>query len=537
MKHTFEKIKLDQEKKTREKKKKRAWRTFGGFLLLIHAAGSGYAFYNAYRLGMLPGKLLFMLAGLLLIVFFINYLLFFAGSKPGGARIFRRFIAIVLALSIGAGCFYSGNIIKEINSTVDQITATDKESVAATMNVYVVTKDRAVSLSDCKNYTFGVVGGNDGAASFAAVSKVKSELGSDIKDKAFDSISLVADELINKGNIGAAIIDQNYVEILKETDRFSDFEDKAKKIATISITPEELNRAASSDPYKTGPVDKPVDLEPATGKVNKIDIEPFIVYISGSDTRDKMFQVSRSDVNILMVVNPQTKQILLLNTPRDYYIPNPRSSYGTKDKLTHLGIYGVDCSITGLETLYGCDINYYVQINFTGTETLIDDIGGVTIDNPQGFSARGYTFPSGEITLNGPQAVVYARERYAFTTGDNMRGQNQMRLITAIIKKLTSPSAEYIIKYKAILTDLQGFLVTNMESDEIDALVKMQLNDLASWNVKSYAVTGTGGSDVTYSMPGQNLYVTYPDQSSVNRGASLVDKVLTGGTLTDEDVG
>lgn len=118
-----------------------------------------------------------------------------------------------------------------------------------------------------------------------------------------------------------------------------------------------------------------------------------------------------------------------------------------------------------------------------------------------------------------------------------MRGQNQMRLITAIIKKLTSPSAEYMIKYKAILTDLQGFLVTNMESDEIDALVKMQLNDLASWNVKSYAVTGTGGSDVTYSMPGQNLYVTYPDQNSVNRGAALVDKVLTGGTLTDEDVG
>ena len=536
MKHTFEKIKIDREKKAREKRKNRAWKAFAGIFLLAQGISSGYAFYRAYTLGMLPGKLLFMFGGLLLVLFFLNYLLFFAGVKANGARAFRRSIAVILALAIGSGCFYAGNFMRDINSTVDEITVTDKETVAATMNVYVVTRDRAVSLSDCKNYSFGVVGGNDGAASFAAITKIKTELGSELSDKSYESISGLA-EALYKGEIGAAVIDTNYVEILKETEKFADFDDKAKFIATVNITPEELSAAEASHPYQKGPVDKPVEIAPATGKVNNVDIEPFIVYISGSDTRDKMFKVSRSDVNILMVVNPQTKQILLLNTPRDYYIPNPRSSYGTKDKLTHLGIYGVDCSITGLENLYGVDINYYVQINFTGTETLIDDIGGVSINNPQSFSARGYNFPAGDITLNGPQAVVYARERYAFTTGDNMRGQNQMRLITAIIKKLTSPSAEYIIKYKAILTDLQGFIVTNMESDEIDALVKMQLNDLASWNVKSYAVTGTGGSDITYSMPGQNLYVTYPDQDSVNRGAALVNKVLTGGTLTDEDVG
>ena len=134
------------------------------------------------------------------------------------------------------------------------------------------------------------------------------------------------------------------------------------------------------------------------------------------------------------------------------------------------------------------------------------------------------------------QAVVYARERYAFIEGDNMRGQNQMRLIKAIIKKLTSSSTFLILNYKTILADLEGFIVTNLDSDEIDALVKMQLNDLADWNVKSYAVTGDGGYDTTYSMPGQNLYVTYPDSSSVKRAQTLINKVYRGETLTDADV-
>ena len=404
------------------------------------------------------------------------------------------------------------------------------------MDVYVQSRDSATSLSDLKGCTFGVMGGTDGAASFAAITKIDNEINANVDAKDYPSLTSLADALYHN-ETQVALIDPNYVDILLETEQYSDFEEKAKLLTTINITPEELTAAAASNPYKnTNRLETPVELEPATGKVASIDQQPFIVYISGSDTRDTMFKVSRSDVNILMVVNPQTKQILLLNTPRDYFVPNPRSTSGTKDKLTHLGIYGVDCSITGLEELYGCDINYYVQINFTGTEKLIDDIGGISIENPQAFSSRGYTFPTGEITLNGPQAVVYARERYAFADGDNMRGQNQMRLIKAIIQKLTTSGTTLILNYKAILTDLDGFIVTNLESDEIDSLVKMQLNDLASWNVRSYAVTGSGGSDYTYSMPGQKLYVTYPDMNTVKHGSELINKVIRGETLTDKDV-
>lgn len=536
MKHTFEKIRLEQERKVKEKKRKRRWRIFAGIMLLAQTIASGYLFQKAFALDMLPGRLIFVLGGVLIVLLAVNYLLYFAGVKKSGARTFRRFIAVILTLTICTCAVYAGNVMGKVSSTVKQITFSDKETVAAVMDVYVLSKDPAVSLSDCNGYRFGVAGGNDGAASFAAVTKIGSETGSTPDAKEYASSSELAGALY-KSEIRAAVINHNYIDILEETEEFAGFEDKTKLVASVIITPEELAAAESSHPYTaTVSDDKPVNIAPATAQVEKIEVEPFIVYISGSDTREKMFQISRSDVNILMAVNPQTKQILLLNTPRDYYVPNPRSSYGTKDKLTHLGIYGVDCSITGLENLYNCDINYYVQINFTGTETLIDDLGGITINNPQSFSARGYSFPSGEITLNGPQAVVFARERYAFVTGDNMRGQNQMRLITAIIKKLTSPNTALILNYNAILTDLEGFIVTNMESDEIENLVKMQLNDMASWNIKTYAVTGYGGYDTTYSMPGTNLYVTYPYMSTVEKGSGLIDKVLTGETITDEDV-
>ena len=263
--------------------------------------------------------------------------------------------------------------------------------------------------------------------------------------------------------------------------------------------------------------------------------QSFVVYISGSDTRSAILDTSRSDVNILMVVNPKTRQILLLNTPRDYYVENPAGNWAY-DKLTHCGIYGIDCSEKALENLYSVKINYYAQINFTGFETLIDAIGGVTVDSPKAFEAGGYSFTEGENTLNGKQALAFARERHAFAGGDNVRGQNQMRVIKAVISKITSDGGTVLLHYGEILDSLSGMFVTDMNSDDISALVKMQLNDMSSWNVESYAVTGTGGMDTTYSMPGYSVYVMYQNPDMVAKATGLIDKVESGVILTDGDV-
>lgn len=539
MKHSAKK-RIEEEKKVARRKRTLRWSFVAGLILLIQAIASGFLFYSACKLGMFPTWILSILAGVLIILLLVSTLLLIAGKKENLARNFRRFTGIILAAVMTVTSVYIGNMFGTVDNTIENITVTEttapveeQEDVAAVMNVYVLNSSTAESLADCKDLKFGVIGSNDGPASFAAVTKLKAELNPQLKVTDYKNFNLLGIDFYH-GDIQVAIINDTNLKLLKETQLFANWADYTKLIAEIKISTPELETAEANNPY--GNYDKPVEIKPATSAVENIDVEPFIIYISGSDTREEYFTTERSDVNILMVVNPQTKQILLINTPRDYYIPNPRSSAGTEDKLTHLGIYGVDCSITGLENLYDCDINYYVQINFTGMEKLVDDIGGVTIDNPQSFTAEDtYWYDEGVITLNGAEALAYARERHAFAEGDNMRGQNQMRLITAMFKKVTS-SPTLIMNYKAILEDLEGYILTNMEADEIDTLVRMQLEDFPEWNIQSYAVTGWGGMDTTYSAPWEELYVTYPYYSTVIQGQDLIDRVLDGEILTDEDV-
>ena len=267
-----------------------------------------------------------------------------------------------------------------------------------------------------------------------------------------------------------------------------------------------------------------------------ITTDPFVVYISGSDTRNLTLTTSRSDVNILAVVNPSTKQVLLINTPRDYYVDTAASA-GAKDKLTHCGMYGIDCSMATLGNLYDEHVDYYVQINFNGFKTLVDAVGGITVESEKAFrtSEGGFYINRGTNQLNGTVALSYVRERKSFADGDNSRGRHQMQAIEALIKKISSGTT-VLGNYSAIMDSMSGMFMTSMSSSDISALVKMQLSDLAAWNVKSYAVTGTGGSSTTYSMPTKRSYVMYPDEVQVKYAEQLVNKVVEGQILTDADL-
>ena len=213
------------------------------------------------------------------------------------------------------------------------------------------------------------------------------------------------------------------------------------------------------------------------------------------------------------------------------------ASVGAKDKLTHCGIYGIDCSMATLGNLYDEHVDYYVQINFNGFKTLVDAVGGITVEAEKSFrtSEGGFYINQGMNNLNGTVALSYVRERKAFADGDNSRGRHQMQAIEAIIKKASSGTT-ILSNYSAIMDSMAGMFTTSMSSDEISALVKMQLSDLASWNVKSFAVTGTGGSTTTYSMPTKRSYVMYPDETQVKYAELLINKVVEGTILTDADL-
>ena len=267
-------------------------------------------------------------------------------------------------------------------------------------------------------------------------------------------------------------------------------------------------------------------------EANKITKEPFVVYLSGVDNRGELTEKARSDVNILAVVNPETRQVALINTPRDYYVD--LAGTDSKDKLTHAGLYGVETSMATLGNLYGVNVEHYIRINFAGFISIIDAIGGVDVYSDQAFTSVGSpgyydptTFAEGWNHLDGKSALAFARERHAFKNGDIQRGINQMKVIDAMVEKLKSPAL--LMSFSKLMDAMADCFVTSLSQEQISALVRMQLSDLSSWDIQSYSVTGTGiKSTKCYSAKGQSLYVMKPDENSVNEAKALVAAVLGG---------
>ena len=260
----------------------------------------------------------------------------------------------------------------------------------------------------------------------------------------------------------------------------------------------------------------------------QVDSKVFNIYISGIDTYGSISTVSRSDVNIIMTVNMNTHKILLTTTPRDAYVKIPDGGADQYDKLTHAGIYGVETSEKTLENLYGIKIDYYARINFTSFLKLIDQLGGVTVHNDQAFtSLHGkFDFPVGDIQMNSEQALGFVRERYSLDGGDNDRGKNQEKVISAIVNKLASLNS--VSNFTSIVNNLQDSVQTNMSLDTINALANTQLDSGSKFTVTSQAVTGTGstGQLTSYAMPNSSLYMMQLDDSSVESASQAIKNLM-----------
>lgn len=464
-------------------------------------------------LGMLPAKILWIAIALIAIFAAVTSALMFTGGRDAEGVGLQRIVAGILSLFMLVVCVIASSAILRLSGTVSTISSGKETSENVSVGVYVMADDAAESLQDAKDYRFAYCTENSGKWFEQFREQAEEELGQQLHIGGYDSVTAMVDALY-AGTVRAIILDEAYIDVLTDQAEYKRFEKETKRIYSLTVTLGE---------------EQDKDAETAAD----ITTEPFLIYLSGSDTRSKMLTTSRSDVNIIAAVNPQTKQILLLNTPRDYYVANPAGD-GALDKLTHCGIYGIDCSIEALEGLYGTEIAYYAQINFTGFENLIDAIGGITVYSDISYKAVHTQIYAGENHLDGAGALDYARERHALAGGDNSRGINQMEIIKAMVEKLSASTI--LTKYSQILHSLEGMFIMDMSSDEISALVKMQLSDMAEWDVFTYAVTGTGGYDETYSMPGQELYVTYPNDSSVAHAADLLSRLTSGTILTDDDI-
>ena len=307
---------------------------------------------------------------------------------------------------------------------------------------------------------------------------------------------------LKSGKSKAMVLSGSYASLLESVD--SNYSSNLKTIYTYKIKKKNSNSA------------------------KQVDSKVFNIYISGIDTYGSISTVSRSDVNIIMTVNMNTHKILLTTTPRDAYVKIPGGGADQYDKLTHAGIYGVETSEQTLENLYGIKIDYYARINFTSFLKLIDQLGGVTVHNDQAFtSLHGkFDFPVGDIQMNSEQALGFVRERYSLDGGDNDRGKNQEKVISAIVNKLASLKS--VSNFTSIVNNLQDSVQTNMSLDTINALANTQLDSGSKFTVTSQAVTGTGstGQLTSYAMPNSSLYMMKLDDSSVASASQAIKNLM-----------
>lgn len=421
-------------------------------------------------------------------------------------------LAVIMIAILAFGGFY-------INKTRSAISNISGETTEVTqMAVYVKSDDAADSVEATAGYTYGILSSLDRENTDGAVAHLNSQFGTEVQTKEYAGLTELADGILN-GEVNAMLLNSGYLSVYEDMDGYTDFSTKIKEVGTVDVE-STIQSAEESTP-----------IEPITtangGKV-------YTIYLSGIDTRGEMTAKSRSDVNIIATVNTDTHEILLVSTPRDYFVPLSISG-GAPDKLTHAGIYGIDVCMDTLGMLYDIDINYYFRINFGGFVKVIDALGGITVNSDYDFDSKnilGYHFNKGENYVNGEQALIFARERYAFQEGDRQRGKNQMEVIRGVVKKALSP--EILTSYSSILSSLDGCFGTNITYEEIAQILQQQLTNGGDWTIVSYSVNGTGATEKPYSMS-QKAYVMVPDYNTVDKAKSLMEKVRNGEVVTQEE--
>ena len=490
----------------RVKESKRSKRNrFGAVCIVIQTIASIALMIVLNLLGMIPLKYLILVAVLLFFFWCITLNSQVARRKKGT---FGKVFSLLLTFCLFIGSHY----VAEANDMISRITGGNYK--VDKMIVAVRADDPAETLEDAADYTFGVQFSKGSDNMQAAVSDIQKQIGSEIQTTECDSVQTQAQQLLD-GKVDAIIYNGAYTSLMEEN--VTDFSKKIKILYTFDIR-------VQLDFGNSGATD------------DSITKEPFTIYISGIDTYGEVSETSRSDVNLIAVVNPKTYQILLVTTPRDYYVPIPGISGGQKDKLTHAGIYGIDASMRTLGQLYETDINYYARLNFTSLIDIVDTLGGVDVYSELAFQTGKESgcivdVQEGWNHLNGEQALAFSRERHALADGDNQRGKNQQAVLTAMLRKCLSPTM--LLKAGTIMNQVSSEVETNLSQAQINSLIKYQLNKNATWTIQSVAATGTNDKGYCYSSGDKLLFIMDPDEDVVQKIIDLANVVEEGGTLED----
>lgn len=465
-----------------------------GVLLILFALLAGIASYTMYAHNILAFRHVNVIYTAVLVVVFLVCLLLTLFKK---GKHLVTVLLVLFSIVVGVSLF----AFKSLVDVADNINKTASYSEIE-MKVVVPANSSISDVSELTNVQAPTSA--DESNINALIANIKSEKGVELTVDPVDSYQSAYENLIN-GSSQAMVLNSSYSSLLELS--YNDYKSNLKTIYTYKI------KKAIEDTAKT--TDKNV----------------FNIYISGIDTSGAVSTVSRSDVNLILTVNMNTHKILMTTTPRDSYVRIPDGGADQYDKLTHAGIYGIETSVKTLENLYDIPINYYARLNFTSFVKLINALGGVTVYNDQAFTSLhgNYNFGVGNINLtSGEEALGFVRERYSLEHGDYDRGNNQLKVIQAIVEKLTS--FQSVSNYSDVISTLQDSIQTNMPLNTMMSLVNEQLDSDKTFIFSSQEVTGTGstGQLTSYAMPNASLYMIQLDDASVAKASQAIKNVMEG---------
>lgn len=496
------------------KKRKPKRRLSAGFIWLILVLACIALFVSFFRMPMFPKWWSFVLLAVLLVILYLTGKLSARFNRNILVKALNTLLCVAVLLAAVLLPFYK-NKVTDLFSTF--------QGGGARINLYVMSEkyrekhadvfeEKTISenLSDYKNSVFLTCAAIDGGNENYVLTQLKEEFGKVAETDDRSSVLNAVEALYqNEGDV--LILSNSYESMIEEDEMYESFR---KDVTVIS--------------YYVRPVENNIALSTA-----EITEEPFVVFFGGNDEEGDLYLEGKTDVDMVLAVNPNTHQIAMVSMPRDSYIYNP--ALGGYDKLTHLGMQGIQNTLDGLGQYLGCNIENYVLLNFRTYRNIIDAIGGVNVYNEYEFVALDDEyFPEGEIHLEGEYALMFVRERYALPDGDFGRNYHQQQVMRAIIEKVTSPAM--IVHFDSLLEALKGTFLTNLSSDSLYAFCRKQLEENIHWNIVNYHVLGEIDMNETATIPGQNLSIVYPYSNHVSLVSDVIQKVLNGEEVIQEEM-
>ena len=477
-------------------------KTVGFYFVLIYAIITTLFIYQAYALNLIPMKYLLPVSAVLVLFLFMLGYLQIGKHVNKINRVLGKLLIVVLSVILGAGNWY----IYHTGSFFRNMIFNGKDVIVVSV---VVKKDSGYdTIDDLKNKTVGSISLGDAETMAKAITDLKDDLNGKVEMENYTSYKTYAEALYD-GEVDAVLLNEGSRGLMEDSKSSFTSDTKVIKQYTFEKDAKQVSKGVN------------------------VTKKPFNVYITGIDTYGSLGTVSRSDVNMIVSINPITHQILMLGIPRDYYVAQTCQD-NQLDKLTHTGMFGVDCTIETMENVMDIDLNYYARVNFSSLVDIVDALGGVDVESPFAFQSKfGYLYQEGMNHLNGEEALGFARERKNLADGDNERSRNQMRLLKAIINKAISPSI--ITNYTDVLEAVSGSFQTNMTQNEMTAFVKAQLNSMKGWDIKQIQLKGEGATKWTPAN-GFDAYVMIPEEGSIESAHNLIEKLHNGELITDEDV-